>query len=459
MVESIARIQQLLAESKFVEVQKEVELLLSLSESSESIELLKLYFESLRAQSRPLPKKLLLSLIEKLTPAKTDEAQAWLLQIHHTTPEDHQRTLLIKIKIADLKGQTDLLYRHISEYQVARYEFRVPNIPESVQALVDKYFPNDFQLKLQRLALTLMRLDLKTCEALIQDLILSCFERSSPRGTKEKLSLLFEVLSSSERLYYLELYKSLCSLLTNGIKEKKDYKKVIELIIYLEDFKFQVILLNFLVQEKLESVAISFAAEMRLNKSYDYVYLDKFLPHLKSLFFKKAAPEVMEEEALPVMDLRVSKTPKATIDDEYIPDLSEEEMLVTHMLKHQTYTTDELLDVAVSLYQSEFYHAALKASQLAFKTSSSNTQKLKASYLKITCLLKTGEFRMALDTSMEALKISQTQNDILSFMYSQAEAYLRMKEYDDAKMVLKHILAIDSNYRLAKERLEQLNAI
>lgn len=459
MVDNIERLQQLMAESKFVEVQKEVELILSRSKSSESVELLELYFESLKAQSRPVPHRLLLSLIEKLLPSRPDEAQSWLAQIHQPQPHDQQRLLLIRMKIADLKGQTDLLYKHISEYQVARYQYRVPNIPESVQALVNKYFPTDFQLKLQRLALNLMRLDFKVCESLIQDLILSCFERSSPRGTKEKIGLLFEVLSSSERVYYLELYKSFCALLANGIKDKKDYKKVIELVIYFEDFKFQVILLNFLMEEKLEAVATSYAAEIRLNKSYDYVYLDKFLPHLKTLFFKKTAAEPVEEEALPVIDLRVAKTPKATIDDEYIADLSEEEVLLTHMLKHQSYTADELLEVAVSLFQSEFYHAALKAAQLAFKASSGNAQKLKASYLKVTCLLKTGEFRMALDTSMEALKLAQTQNDILSFMYSQAEAYLRMREYDDAKMVLRHILAIDSNYRLAKERLEQLNAI
>ena len=77
----------------------------------------------------------------------------------------------------------------------------------------------------------------------------------------------------------------------------------------------------------------------------------------------------------------------------------------------------------------------------------------------MTCLLKTGDCRAALDVSLEALNFSITQNDILSFLYSQAEAHLRLKEYRAAKNVLKRILAIDASYRMAKERLERLNAI
>jgi hypothetical protein len=69
------------------------------------------------------------------------------------------------------------------------------------------------------------------------------------------------------------------------------------------------------------------------------------------------------------------------------------------------------------------------------------------------------DYRAAVDTSMEALHRAKSQEDILSFLYSQAEAYIRLNLKSDARRVLKNIVAIDEKYRLAKERLEKLNEI
>ncbi|MBA2403834.1 MAG: hypothetical protein H0V66_03605 [Bdellovibrionales bacterium] len=460
MVDNISRIQQLLAESKFVEAQKEAEVLIHQDKSSESIELLEIYFESLKAQSRPLPQDLLFSLIDKILPTNPEEAQKWLAHLSKDKLKDKQRILLIEIQIAEMKGQTETLYTLISQYQIARYEAHNPNIPAVVQDLTKKYFPDDFQIQLQRLALELMRMDLVNCEKSIKGLILSCFERSSPKGTKAKLHLLYEVLRSCDSLQHLELYKNFCFFMSNGLADKKGYKKVIELIIYVEDFKFQALLLNFLVSQGLEEVAQDYAQEIRQNKEYNYVYLDKFLPHLKTFFFKRI--EVKPKPTLPLLtdiDLKVGKSPSYPFYDEILSDISEEEILLAHLLKHQNFSTTDLLEIAVSFVQSEYFMAALKASDLAYTSTENTDLKLRASYLKITCLLKTGDCRAALDASLEALSLSSTQNDILSFLYSQAEAHLRLKEYKAAKKVLLKILAIDSQYRLAKERLERLNAI
>lgn len=459
MVESISILRQLLAESKFVEVQKEAELILNQSNGSESAELLELYFESLKSQSRPIPTELLLSFIEKLIPHKADEAQKWLEDFSSTTQKYQQQVLLIKIHIADLKGKTEELYNLISQYQILRYENRTPGIPEYVQHLVHKYFPYDFHIQLQKLALDMMRMDLNTSEALIQQLILSCYEKSSPRGTKDKLNALYEILASSEKLYHLEMYKNFCQIMAQGISDKKDYKKVVELIIYVEDFRFQALILNFLVSEGLAEAAKDYSLSVRLNKDYSYVYFDKYFPHLKTFFFQKlkAKPVVAAPEE--PIDLKVGKSNPTPMIDELMAEVSEEEVLLAHLIKHQSYSTAELLDVAVSFVQSEFYYAALKASEMALASTQENYLKLKAYYLKVTCLLKTGDYRSALDFSLDALSISSTQNDVLSFMYSQAEAHLRLKEYSSAKTTLRKIVAIDSDYRLAKERLDRLNAI
>lgn len=455
----LSKVQQLLAETKFVEAQKAVEQFLIENSSSQSSELLELYFESLRAQSKPLPPDYVFSLIEKLLISSPQKIQKWIDELNQH-PRFNQQLLVIKIQLAEMKGQTEILYKLISDYHLSRFENYTPSINAVVESLAHKYFPHDFHIQLQVLALKLKRLDLNNCESLILDLIISCYEKSTPRGTKEKLQALYNVLSSAEKLHYLEVYKNFCFIMTEGISDKKDYKKVVELIIYAENFKFQVLVLNFLDSQKLGEAVQEYANEIRNNKDYSYVYLDKFFNHLKPFFFQrisKAQPQV--SAALPEIDLKLSKTKFDSYEDASLADVNEEEVLLSHLLKHQNFSTNELLDIAVSFVQSELYYAAYKASQLAYESTEESTFRLKANYLKITCLLKTGDFRSALDISLDALGSANTQNDLLSFMYVQAEAYFRLKEFSSAKSTLKKILLIDENYRLAKERLERLNAI
>jgi multidrug resistance efflux pump len=70
-----------------------------------------------------------------------------------------------------------------------------------------------------------------------------------------------------------------------------------------------------------------------------------------------------------------------------------------------------------------------------------------------------GDYRAALDTAYEALTQAKTENDILSFLYAQAEAHINLHESKQAKSLLKKVLSIDKNYRLAKEKLETLDEI
>jgi hypothetical protein len=460
LVDNISRIQQFLAESKFVEAQKEAELVLGQSRSSESIELLELYFESLKAQSLPLPPNLLFTLIEKLLVENPDQAEEWLGSISQEKIQDKQRLLIAQIKIADQKGKTEDLYNLISQYQIMKYEMQSPNIPAYVQGVVGKYFPHDFHLQLQYLAIELMRMDLTSCEKLIKELILSCYEKSSPRGIREKLNSLYQVLSSTPDLKYLEIYKNFISLMVNGVEEKKDFKKITEIIIFTEDFKLQALILNLLLKQGLDEVARDLAQEMRQNKDYNYVYLDKYLPHLKSFFYQAAVKSLKPlAPLLKDSDLKLDKASPYHPAEEVATEVSEEEELLSQLLKHQSFSSKELLDIAVSFVQAEFFRAALKAAEMAFNLTEEAEVRLKANYLKVTCLLKTGDFRAALDVSLGSLSYSITQNDILSFLYSQAEAHLKLKEYKNAKKILKQILTIDANYRMTKERLERLDAI
>ena len=461
MVDSISKIQQLLAESRFVEAQKIAEGLLLQTKGSESEVLLLDYFECLLAQQKPIPLNLLFLLIEQLCISDINKAAEWSAHLPEPKGANQQKILSLKIRIAEGKGQTEMLYSLLSQYQILKYENKSPVIPDLIKNLKTKYFPHDFQLNLQLLALDLLRFDLESSEKLVKELILSCFEKSSPRGKKEKLNSLYNILNGAERLFHLEIYKNFCYIYANGLSEVKDHKKLIEMVIYFEDFKIQSLLLNLFIHLGFEQLAIEYVPVVRSNKNYSYIYFDKYLVDLKPLFNKKSIAKIPtdENQSLNEEDVKLTEERSPLFLDGINFDPTEEEKILAHILKYQNYKTNELLELAVSFLQTEYFLAGLESSELAYQSSEENIFKLRASYLKVTCLLKMGDFRAALDASLQALTISETENDLLSFLYAQAEAHLRLNELQKAKKTLKKILSIDENYRSTKERLESLDEI
>jgi hypothetical protein len=455
MMETISRIQQLLAESRFVDAQKSCEL--EFQQQNSTNELREFYFESLIAQDKPLPVDLVLDHVESLLSTDFTRAEHWFNLIDIS--KFHQRGLLLKIKILELKGKTAELYQNISAYQVLRFESRCPDLPSIITELSEKYFRGDYQLQLQRLALDLMRLDLVKSEDTIKTLLLCSYERSSTRGKKERIEALLEVLKTPESIFHLELYKNFCGFLLSAELDKKDVKKLIELVIYVEDFRLQALLLDLLFRFNLSDIIQDYSSIIKKNKNYSFVYFDKYFPHLKNFFVQKTDKVVGPKTSLLTEeDLRLVQKIAPLISNEEPATETEEEALLIHLVRLQSFSCVELLDIAVSFLQSELYRAALHTADLASQNATLDEERLKGSYLKVTCLLKLGDYRAALDHSLEALKIAKTQNDVLSFLYAQAEAHLRLGDKRAAKIILKKIISIDAGYRLARERLEQLNA-
>lgn len=445
-----------MAESKFFEVQAESYAQLSLVNPDQRKELIELYLESLKAQNKNLPAELVVELIE----SNFSKYSLWLEQLtKHDERKFFRRVQFIKIQLAEKQGKLDELYKLMSDYQLYLYEIKAPSFPEIIQTYIEKYFKNDFQLRLQALALYLSLGDLVTSEVLIKELILSCVERSSPKGIKEKIASLKAVLFASE-LSGVEIYKNYCSIFVNGVQDKKDYKKLAEIIIYTDAFKLQVLILDILFRENLTKEVISYASAIKKHADYDYIYLDKFFSHLKPYFFQIKKNEIKKSEAKFDIDLTLDpKFKEATMISSYLGEKVDDEKLLEHVLKYQDYSVNELLEIAVSFLQSELPQVALTASEMALKKTENDLDYLKVSYLKLTTLLLLGDYRAALDVSLDALGKSQKQDDVLSFMYGQAEAYLKLKEVKQAKSILKKIVSIDSNYRMAKERLERINEI
>lgn len=447
----------MMAESKFSEAQKSLELLLSHAPSVDRVEVLTEYVAVLELQSKSLPPHIIIELAESLPSERIDESMNLIEKL--VPPFDRRRVLLVRIKNAAQKGKLQELYSLISELQTYLYEVKAPAIPASVSELVGTYFKSDFQLKLQELSLHLMLFDLKRSEELIVELILSCVERTSAKGFQEKLASLEVILSHREARDHLDIYQNLCRLLLQGVQDKSDYKKIVECVIYFDDFRLQVMILNLLDRLGLRDLCGTYSKIVKNNPDYDFVYFDKFYAGLKHYFVSPKSAPRSPESPLPQIDLSLEKTPIAAELPTLEVSFSADEADFIHPLKYRDHSAEELLEIAVSFIQSEMPVAGLHAASLALDKATAPELFLKAAFLKMTCLLKTGDFRGALDLSFTALDKSQREEDILSFLYTQAEAFQRLGQKREAKRVLQKIVSIDRNYRLARERLERLDEV
>src|SRR5690606_24123183 len=102
-----------------------------------------------------------------------------------------------------------------------------------------------------------------------------------------------------------------CEVAGEGIQSQNDYKRVVEMVIYFDDFVFQVLVLDLLHKLELNEIAGNFAKEIKQNPEYSFVYFDKYFPHLKK-FFVKERKETPSNEAQ--KDLHVD----LTLEDKYI---------------------------------------------------------------------------------------------------------------------------------------------
>jgi len=457
-LEAIVQIRQMMAEQKFLEAQKLIEIQLKLSPIKD-YEILKLYFESLHPQNKLLPQVLLLELAEKAIDHDNFTLAEDLLE---TKISDRyiNRQLILKLKTFEKKGNVDAIYKCLSSFLLRQFEYQTPFLPEKINSLKERYFKNDFGLNLKILSIYLLINDINNSEKILKEILITCVETTTQRGLEEKIKTVGEVLMNATNKGRLEIYQNFCQIFSNGINEKNDYKKLIEMIIFFEDFKLQVFCLYLLDKINLKELADDYSKTVKENKNYSFVYLEKFFPHLKKFFFKKVNQEAVISLPTEIVKFEFNQGQSKEI----LPplkelDVEEDVKQYKNILKYQDFTTAQLCDLAVGFIQSEMPQVALEASLLATELSKNEEDYLKACYLKLTCQMLTNDFRAAVDTSIEALQFAKSKEDILSFLYGKAEAYIRLNLKTEASIVLKNIIAIDEKYRFAKERLEKLNEI
>jgi tetratricopeptide (TPR) repeat protein len=215
-----------------------------------------------------------------------------------------------------------------------------------------------------------------------------------------------------------------------------------------------------MLKNGLEELAQDYATVVRSNTEYDFVYFEKYYPHLKSFFVQaRVKPSAILPKELNV-DLTLTEKIHRTsvlspLSDYHVA----EESMIINLFKYQDYSDNELFEIATSFIQSEMPKVAFMAVEIIINRAVNDRTFLKASYLKLTCLLLLGDNRAAVDCALGAIDRARTKDDILSFLYGEAEAYIRLGLIKDAKRVLKEIISIDSDYRLTRERLEKLDEI
>lgn len=457
-LEAIDQIRQMMAEQKFFEAQKLIEIQLKLS-SINNFQILKLYYQSLIPQNKLLSPELQLQLIEKAL--EQDELSLAEEIIENKISDRYfNRQLILKLKIFEKKGNVDEIYKSLSAFILRQFEYQTPYLPEWINNLKERYFKNDFGLNLKILSIYLLINDINNSEKILKQIIVSSVETATQRGLEEKIKTIGEILSNAKNKGRLEIYQNFCQIYTNGINEKSDYKKIIEMVIFFEDFKFQIFCLNLLQKINLNEIAEDYSKSVKENKDYSFVYLEKFFPHLKKLFIKKEIIESHPIRPIPNLNIEFDEKPsKDILPPLKEPEVEEDVKQYKNILKYQNFTSSQLCDLAVGFIQSEMPKVALEASLLATEISTSEEDYLKACYLKLTSQMLINDFRAAVDTSIDALQFARSQEDILSFLYGQAEAYIRLNLKSEASMVLKNIISIDEKYRFAKERLEKLNEI
>src|SRR5690606_10451095 len=132
----------------------------------------------------------------------------------------------IKAIVLEQKGLMNELYLLVVEFLHHLFQHQIPSVPLWVAGVSDKYFKQDFAIKLHLFGITLLKNNQAESERLTKELILSCFEKASPKGTLEKIGSIGEILKSISGKGYLEIYQNFVTLKQNGITEKNDYKKL-----------------------------------------------------------------------------------------------------------------------------------------------------------------------------------------------------------------------------------------
>jgi len=454
-----------MAEQKFYDAEKLSELSLMNNLIQERESLLHLYLDAVKQQDKIPSLKLTLEYIEINLDKNFEIASYWFKFIEKINDENFliSRTR-IHLKIAEKSGEVETIYNEIKKFKLKLIELHKPIRFEFIENLVSKYFKKDLDLKILELGNTLTVGNLRLAEEYILEFIQDIFQGYKYKNKRDNLLKLGTLLESHDGKKHLEIYQNFCFLYYFGIKEKKDYKKIIELLIYSQEFKFQLLLLILVDHLNLTDIASDFSKSIIKNKKFNFIIITKNYPHLKKYFItpkNKSEKEVkldLPEDAWGRKEFVEKSEAVENVEYEFSnSEVSIEEFRVINSLKFQELNEDQLINLASSFIQSEYFKAVQFTLDLALKYDLNNEKYLHVLYLKSLASFKLKEFRTVLDLGIEALSKQNNENSILNFLHLIGESYYFLGKKREALISFRKIENINQKFRNVQERIKELN--
>lgn len=281
--------------------------------------------------------------------------------------------------------------------------------------------------------------------------------------TKDDIELLITILDQIQVKGKLDIWKSFLMLQNQSNFDEGLIKKIIEMVIYFDHFGIQLLILRSLHHFGQYEIAQSLADALKASSNYDFVMIEKYFPHdLKSYFIKKrqieSAPFLSELSPEDLkLDINYKKNKSREEEEAHL--LTEEESLIISGIKHQELSFDQSLDLMISMLQMNL---PLAARAIAFKINKEPVEaelKLKLNYLLLRVYYELKDYRAGIDIALDSLSIAKSGEDILAFMYAEADFHFHLGELNQAKLIYENIISLVGNYRMAFERLKEINEI
>lgn len=440
-----------MAEQRYIEAQQLAEQTLPLTKSQE---LLGLFIEIHLQQGISLPYEITLEFIN--ASQDTHYCLGLIKQLSRSGIESQ----IIEIKLIAQLGELEELHQKITAFYLFLFERKIPRRLEEVISLRKQFFSSDFNLEIKELALSADRGWSLELEIEVKRLIREVFQRPNIKNKDERLVQLEKLLASLQFNNGLRIYGHLLNLYSQGIQSTSDYKKIIEMILYFEDFDFKIITLHLMDKLNLGDIARKYAELIKKGSDYHFVLLEKYFPHLKTYFITPRQRPLESKPLLEKIDLTLAERENETTTLEWRDEsASSSDIELAEGLKHLEYEIPGWLNLAVGFIQSDFNKSAFFCAKKVRSLADNDEDFLKGSYLAVHALMKLQDYRLALDYCYEAIERVAMETDFLSFSYLEVEILIQLGERKSALKILSNIQSIDNTYRLSAKMLKRLNEI
>lgn len=465
-VELFKSVRLMMAEGKFIQAERALMDLSLQYEGELPIEFFQELFEVRKQLGKEFPfselHSFFLKLSEKNLNQEIDDLLSWWTFYH---PKFESCELYKwKLTLAENKGQIQDLEKQLKLFGLFILKHHYWSHMETFSNYQKRYFKNNYEVIFLALHYQLLTHQFTEVEKTLHHFVEEEVMKSKRLAeVEDDVELIIALLEQNPAKGTLDIWKGFFQILKEKDWKKIDKKKLIECVIYFDSAPIQLMLIRTVNRIASPELAELMARTLKRSEGFDFILVEKYFSHdLKPLFIgKRKTQEEKRDSVIRLEDLKLDKRfAKQSEKEEHIHhDISEEEILIITGLKYQYLTTEQSLELIVSMLQMNFPLAALEIGKKWAKAEISTDERLKFNYLLIHIYHLLKDYRAGLDLALDSLSIATTSHDILAFTYAEADFYFLLGEKNKAKSLYLSILSLVGNYRMTKERLKALDEV